>query len=82
MTIDAASAATSAASVFAGPTPAAAPKQELDGEAFLALLVAQLRYQDPTSPLDTSEMMAQSTQLATMEQLVTLTETSREKLSL
>nr|WP_232229805.1 flagellar hook capping FlgD N-terminal domain-containing protein [Cellulomonas bogoriensis] len=60
----------------------AAPKQEMDKEVFLALLVAQLRNQDPTAPMDTSQMMAQSTQLATMEQLTALTDTSRESFAL
>ena len=61
---------------------AAAPKQTLDKEVFLSLLVAQLRNQDPSSPMDTNEMMAQSSQLASMEQLTSLAETSRESFSL
>ena len=48
----------------------------------LALLVAQLRNQDPTAPMDTTEMMAQSTQMASMEQLTSLTDTSRESFAL
>lgn len=63
-------------------TPAAAPKQAFDKEMFLALLVAQLRNQDPSSPMDTTEMMSQSTQLATMEQLTELTDTGRESFAL
>lgn len=60
----------------------ATPKQEMDKEVFLALLVAQLRNQDPTAPMDTTEMMAQSTQMASMEQLTSLTDTSRESFAL
>ena len=60
----------------------ATPKQEMDKEVFLALLVAQLRNQDPTAPMDTTEMLAQSTQMASMEQLTTLTDTSRESFAL
>ncbi|SDQ50625.1 flagellar hook assembly protein FlgD [Microbacterium sp. cf332] len=63
-------------------TPPAAPKQTLDSEVFLQLLVAQMKNQDPSSPLDTNEMMAQTTQLAMMEQLVALTTTSSENFAL
>lgn len=49
-----------------------APKQEMDGEMFLHLLVTQLANQDPSSPMDTNEMIAQTTQLASMERLNSL----------
>lgn len=73
---------TPAPSLYTTPTAAAAPKQDMDKEVFLALLVAQLRNQDPTSPMDTTEMMAQSTQMASMEQLTGLADTTRESFSL
>src|SRR5512139_2560768 len=57
-------------------------EQTLDKQAFLALLVAQMRYQDPTSPMDTTEMMAQSTQMASMEQLTAVADTTRESFAL
>lgn len=57
-------------------------KKTMDSEVFLALLVAQMRNQDPTSPMDTSDMMAQSTQLASMEQLTAVANTSRESFAL
>ncbi|MDO8122164.1 flagellar hook capping FlgD N-terminal domain-containing protein [Isoptericola sp. b490] len=81
--IDGATAATSAStSLYAGSTPAAAPKTQMDQQSFLTLLVAQLKNQDPSSPLDTNEMMAQSTQLASMEQLTALADTTRESFAL
>jgi flagellar basal-body rod modification protein FlgD len=55
---------------------------ELDKQAFLELFVAQLKYQDPSSPMDTSQMMAQTTQLATMESLEEIASTSREAFAL
>jgi flagellar basal-body rod modification protein FlgD len=55
---------------------------ELDKQAFLDLLVAQLRNQDPSSPMDSSQLMAQTTQLTTMEKLVQLSDTSRESFAL
>ena len=64
------------------PPPATAPKQQFDKEMFLSLLVAQLRNQDPSSPMDTTEMMSQSSQLASMEQLTELTDTGRESFAL
>lgn len=48
---------------------------QLDGDAFLKLLVAQMKYQDPMSPSDGSEMMrqtAQFTQVQTMQELVSM----------
>jgi flagellar basal-body rod modification protein FlgD len=66
------------------PTTVASPvrKQTMDSEMFLSLLVAQLRAQDPSSPMDTNEMMAQTTQLASMEQLTSLTKMTEEGFSL
>lgn len=75
-------AAPQATSLYTTNTPASTAKKEMDKEVFLALLVAQLRNQDPTSPMDTNEMMAQSTQLASMEQLTGLADTSRESFAL
>ncbi len=75
-------AAPQATSIHSTATAAVNAKKEMDSEVFLALLVAQLRNQDPTSPMDTTEMMAQSTQLASMEQLTALTDTSRESFAL
>ena len=64
------------------PPAQTAPKQQFDKEMFLSLLVAQLRNQDPSSPMDTTEMMSQSSQLASMEQLTELTDTGRESFAL
>lgn len=57
-------------------------KQTLDNEVFLHLLVTQLRNQDPSSPMDTNQMIAQSTQLAMMEQLSALSTTGEDAFSL
>lgn len=80
--IETTSAATGGTSLYTTAATAAAPKQALDQEVFLALLVAQLRNQDPSSPMDTTEMMAQTTQLASMEQLTAMSETTRESFAL
>jgi flagellar basal-body rod modification protein FlgD len=62
--------------------PTRAPKQTLDGEAFMSLLVTQLRNQDPSSPMDTNQMISQTTQLAMMEKITALTTTGDENFSL
>jgi flagellar hook assembly protein FlgD len=53
--------------------PPTTQKKSLDSEVFLKLLVTQLSNQDPSSPMNTNEMIAQTTQLASMEQLTQLT---------
>jgi len=81
MTVDATT-ATSGTGLYTSTTATSDAKKELDNETFLTLLVAQLKYQDPSSPMDTTQMMAQTTQLASMEQLTTLTTTMSESFAL
>ncbi|MCL2454522.1 MAG: flagellar hook capping protein [Micrococcales bacterium] len=52
-------------------------KNIMDSDGFLKLLIAQLANQDPSSPMDTQQMMAQTTQLSMMEQLVSMATDSR-----
>jgi flagellar basal-body rod modification protein FlgD len=66
----------------AGSTPTRAPKQTMDSEVFMSLLVAQLRNQDPSSPMDTNQMISQTTQLAMMEKMNELAVTGQEDFSL
>lgn len=61
----------SAASLYTAPA-ARAPKQTMDGEMFMQLLITQLQNQDPSSPMDTNEMVSQQTQMAMMESLTNL----------
>jgi flagellar basal-body rod modification protein FlgD len=62
--------------------PTRAPKQVMDNEVFMSLLVTQLRNQDPSSPMDTNQMISQTTQLAMMEQLTKLSTVNDENFSL
>ena len=52
---------------------AAAPM--LDPQAFLQLLVAQLQYQDPTSPVDTSTFMNQTAMLSQVQTMTGMSTT-------
>ncbi|WP_180270672.1 flagellar hook capping FlgD N-terminal domain-containing protein [Sporanaerobium hydrogeniformans] len=44
--------------------------QELDKDAFINLLVTQMKYQDPLNPMDNQEMMAQMAQFSALEQMM------------
>lgn len=50
--------------------PNAGKGANMDKEAFLKLLMAQIKYQDPLEPMDNSESMAQMAQFSTLEQLM------------
>jgi flagellar basal-body rod modification protein FlgD len=44
----------------------------LDPQAFLKLLVAQLQYQDPTNPTDTSDFMNQTATLSEVQTMASM----------
>ncbi len=50
------------------------PTQELDGDAFLYLMMEQLKNQDPTNPMDNSEMLSQQAQFTQVQELQNLSE--------
>lgn len=50
---------------------------QLDGDAFLKLLVAQLRYQNPLAPNDSGAMLEQTAQFTTVETLQAISETNQ-----
>jgi flagellar basal-body rod modification protein FlgD len=58
-----------------GPTPKApvtTGSNSLDENAFLKLLVAQMKYQDPSKPMDSSQLMAQTATYTQVQKLSTL----------
>jgi flagellar basal-body rod modification protein FlgD len=69
--------------VAAGLKPAeTAAMQGIDKDAFMKLLVAQLRYQNPMSPTDPNQFMAQSAQFTMVEKLTQLADSQTESVSL
>lgn len=58
--------ATSAAATTA-TTTTAVDKTALSKDDFLKLLMLELKYQDPTQPMDSEKILAQTSQLATLE---------------
>jgi flagellar basal-body rod modification protein FlgD len=50
---------------------------QLDSDAFLKLLVAQMRYQNPLQPTDASAMLEQTAQFTTVETLQAISETNQ-----
>lgn len=44
----------------------------LDSDVFLKLLVAQMKYQDPSNPADSTQMLAQTAQYTVVEKLAEL----------
>lgn len=74
-------AAGSGSSIYStGPTRA--PKQTMDGELFMQLLITQLKNQDPSAPMDTNAMISQTTQLSMMEKLNTIAGTGSDGFNL
>ena len=69
MTVSGVSGADSALAQYRTQTKPADNNTQLDSDAFLKLLVAQLKYQDPSKPADSSEMMAQSAQFTMVQRL-------------
>lgn len=56
------------------PTVGDSGDQTLGKDTFLKLLVAQLRYQDPLSPADSQQFMAQTAQFTSVEKLEEIAE--------
>jgi len=67
-------AAAAAASAATGATRASASKDknQLGQDAFLQLMVAQLKNQDPLNPTDATQFVAQLAQFSQLEQLIAI----------
>jgi flagellar basal-body rod modification protein FlgD len=78
VTIDAATSGLGRLALDTNPTPTTAPTdgagtqvdpQTIGKDTFLKLLVAQLKYQNPMEPVDSSQFMAQTAQFTMVEKL-------------
>jgi flagellar basal-body rod modification protein FlgD len=57
------------------------PVKDLGKDTFLKLLVAQMRYQDPTKPTDNSQFLAQTAQFTTVEKMSEIAKSQADALA-
>jgi flagellar basal-body rod modification protein FlgD len=62
----------------AGGSSTTTASKGLSNDNFLQLLVAQLKYQDPSKPVDTAEFMAQTAQLTQTQKVEEMTASMNE----
>ena len=62
-------------------TTSKSPTDAMGSDTFLKLLVAQLKYQDPSKPADTTAMMGQTAQFQMVEKLQQLADQNTQMLS-
>jgi len=65
----------SATGTTTGSSTAAKKNDMLDPQAFLQLLVAQLQYQDPSNPVDTSQFLNQTAMLSQVQTMNSMSDT-------
>ncbi len=85
MTSPVSSGATGATSALSGPSAATTSVQrpdQMDKDTFLKLLVAQLKYQDPSKPADTNQLMSQSATFSQLEALQSIAKQNTQLLAL
>jgi flagellar basal-body rod modification protein FlgD len=74
-------AASASGSDTTSSTTAGTGMNAMGSDAFLKLLVAQLKYQDPSNPTDGTQMLAQTAQFQMVEKLQQLTDQNSQLLT-
>jgi len=83
MTIAATSNNGASASLYtSGTAGAKGASNQMDSQMFLQLLVTQLKTQSPNSPMDSNALITQTSQLASMQALSTLSDTQSSNFAL
>jgi flagellar basal-body rod modification protein FlgD len=72
---------TSAIATASATTSVDRPDQ-MGSDAFLKLLVAEMKYQDPSKPMDSAEMMSQTATLTQTQALQTIADQNKQTLAL
>ncbi len=67
--------------LYAAPSPGIDQNSAIDQEAFLKLLVAQLKYQDPLEPTSNEEFISLTAQYTTVERLNELADQGRNRIT-
>lgn len=60
---------------------AAKTQSQMDKDAFINLLVTQMKYQDPLEPMENTEMLAQLAQFTALEQMLNVAQTNQKQLA-
>ena len=71
---------TTAGTGLSGTGAAPGVSKDFDKDTFLKLLVAQLKYQDPTKPADATQFMSQTAQFTVVEKLENLSKLDQQVL--
>ena len=66
----------------AGATSATAAATSKDKDMFLQLMVAQMKYQDPSNPTDTSAFLSQTAQFTALEKMEKVAEQTAQMVAL
>jgi flagellar basal-body rod modification protein FlgD len=67
---------------ISGASSASQPTaNSMDKDTFLQLLVAQMRYQDPMNPTDSTQFLSQSAQFTTLEKMEAIAEQTAQAVS-
>jgi len=75
-------AASAAAATATASATSTVDRSQMGSDTFLKLLVAEMKYQDPSNPMSSSDMMAQTATMTQTQALQTIADQSKEQLAL